>query len=535
MVEVKSGHRWVFLLILLLLPALAKDYAYRSITLNVTVLEDSDLRVTEIYNVAFQGTFHEGFRSFYTDNIKDVRNFHVFISGHEIPAKRSMQGGEIEYTWPIDVTDQELSYTMTYTIVGLFKSKEKYDYLYYTAIPEMEKPIERFEGRFTFPQRVTVDQLKIRTLPPVSPVQAGPSTIGFRTSNFPASSHLDIEFEVPKGMVQIPFDWWAFFMILFNIFIIVLTVVIAIWSIIEYWTTWAAHGKDPNVQLNAKELLPNLRPAMAGVIVDESADIKEIIATVIDLAVRGYIFIREEKKTGLFGENGITLLKVRPNILDLTAYEQKVMNSLFASGNEVTVSSLENKFYNKIPGIVSSMHDEAFRLGLFPENVEKTTQEYSGKFMLKPAILVIVGGIMLFLQQVAGFFSFCMGFVLILAGGIAAAAMPAKTVYGKKLSNKYVELKDWMIKYPLKEERLFDEFLPYAIAFGNLDKWMSKMEALSRGREIRRSWYSGTLSTRSMGRLYSSMNRTMVSSPSSSGHGSFGSGHGGGGGHAGFR
>ncbi len=74
---------------------------------------------------------------------------------------------------------------------------------------------------------------------------------------------------------------------------------------------------------------------------------------------------------------------------------------------------------------------------------------------------------------------------------------------------------------------MFDEFLPYAIAFGVGDVWMKKMEKLG---EIKRDWYEGRLTSASYGAFYSSMSSGLTSSPSSSGSGGGGGGFGGGGG-----
>jgi uncharacterized membrane protein len=101
------------------------------------------------------------------------------------------------------------------------------------------------------------------------------------------------------------------------------------------------------------------------------------------------------------------------------------------------------------------------------------------------------------------------------------------------MKNKYDDLENWMQTYPLKRQRLFDEFLPYAIAFGIGDVWVEKMEALG---VIKRDWYSGNLTSSSYLSFRSSMRNSLASSPSSSGGGGgFGGGGGAGGGGGGFR
>ena len=62
-------------------------------------------------------------------------------------------------------------------------------------------------------------------------------------------------------------------------------------------------GKDPRLRPIAVMYEPpdQLTPAEAGTLVDESPDTRDITATVVDLAVRGYVRISERKAEHLFG------------------------------------------------------------------------------------------------------------------------------------------------------------------------------------------------------------------------------------------
>ena len=45
----------------------------------------------------------------------------------------------------------------------------------------------------------------------------------------------------------------------------------------------------------------DLTPAEAGTLIDNAADMRDITATMVDLAVRGYIRIEEREESKLFG------------------------------------------------------------------------------------------------------------------------------------------------------------------------------------------------------------------------------------------
>src|SRR5688572_3782006 len=93
------------------------------------------------------------------------------------------------------------------------------------------------------------------------------------------------------------------------------------------------------------EFLPpeDLRPAQMGVLLDERADTLDVTATIVDMAVRGYLHITELPKKGWFGGNDWKLTKMKgPD--GLSAFETKVFNGLFSLKDEVELSDLKYKF-----------------------------------------------------------------------------------------------------------------------------------------------------------------------------------------------
>jgi len=65
----------------------------------------------------------------------------------------------------------------------------------------------------------------------------------------------------------------------------------------------AVRGRDPRVGPIAVQYAPpeGMSPAEAGTLVDEQAAMRDITATIVDLAVRGYIVIEEKEKSGIMG------------------------------------------------------------------------------------------------------------------------------------------------------------------------------------------------------------------------------------------
>jgi hypothetical protein len=104
---------------------------------------------------------------------------------------------------------------------------------------------------------------------------------------------------------------------------------------------------DDNVVV---EFLPpnDLRPAQMGLILDERADTLDVTASIIDLAVRGYIHVTEIPKEGWFGSKDWKLTRLKDADDSLMKYERTLLNGLFGSKDEVEMSDLKDKFYTKL-------------------------------------------------------------------------------------------------------------------------------------------------------------------------------------------
>ncbi|HYN98595.1 MAG TPA: DUF2207 domain-containing protein, partial [Actinomycetota bacterium] len=113
------------------------------------------------------------------------------------------------------------------------------------------------------------------------------------------------------------------------------------------------------------EYLPpdNLRPGQVGTLVDETANTLDVIATIVDLAVRGYLRIEEIPKEGLFGKVDWWLHKLKEPE-DLKTYEKLLFQNIFSGGQEeVMLSQLEDKFAAKLKAVQDSLYKDVVDQG----------------------------------------------------------------------------------------------------------------------------------------------------------------------------
>ncbi len=296
------------------------------------------------------------------------------------------------------------------------------------------------------------------------------------------------------------------------------------------------------------EYLPpdDLRPAQMGVILDERADTRDVTATIIDLAVRGYLHITEIPKEGWFGHKDWKLTKVERES-DLLPYEQELYDSLFeGSKTEVELSDLKNTFASKLAKVKDELYDDAMKRKWFtarPGNARVGWLLAGLAFILAGALLSLASGIL---------FSRALIFTPAALAGVlwlpVSRAMARRTATGSEALRRvlgfrlYVATAETRMQEFNEQQNIFARYLPFAIVFGCVDKWAKAFKGIEdQAQASTSSWYTGTGAFEVMAfsaglqGFASSVTTTMASTPGSSGGGSgfsggFSGGGGGGGG-----
>jgi uncharacterized membrane protein len=311
-----------------------------------------------------------------------------------------------------------------------------------------------------------------------------------------------------------------------------------------------------------------LRPGELGVIIDETADTLDITATIVDLAVRGYLTIEEIPKSWFLGSVDYKLTKTNKDEKDLLEYEKKLQSALFkdrgaailsevlsilkGEGPEasdptqktVEISGLKNTFYKDLVEIKEALYEETARKKLFDKNPSQVRMKYGGT----GALFIVAGIVLLFVGPFFGGIFLGIGSALIPCGILclilATKAMPRRTALGHEA---YLKTKGYKLfiseteKYRqafFEKENTFMEVLPYAIVFGVTDKLANAMKDMGVNPPAPH-WYHGpnafnaAIFAGNMGDFSKSLSSAMASAPSSSGSGGggfSGGGFGGGGG-----
>ena len=293
---------------------------------------------------------------------------------------------------------------------------------------------------------------------------------------------------------------------------------------------WWTRGKDPKkhhtivVEFSAPD---DLTPAEMGTLTDESADLKDISAEIVHLAVNKYLVIEEVKKKGwIFSDTKFVLRKKKDKKpkKPLNKHQKLLMKALFGTKDTVKMSDLKNKFYKSIPGIKEALYNEVVNeKKYFPKNPQKVRIKY-----------FVIGAMILFFSFFGfGFFAaferFDLLFGTLLLGPvfmIMSRFMPRKTLKGSEAYRKTLGFQDYINtaeRYRVKfqeDQNIFERFLPYAMIFGLADKWGEAFKDIYKGKP---DWYKGEgdfVPSVFVGRLHNftrSANSTLASRPSSKG------------------
>jgi len=284
----------------------------------------------------------------------------------------------------------------------------------------------------------------------------------------------------------------------------------------------------------------NMRPAELGLILDERADAKDVTATIVDLAVRGFLTIAEVP--GMLIPDWTFTWKAGGDASKLLPYENTILDALFAGRRQVSLHDLKGTFGPARRAAESQIYQDAVSRRLFASNPQQTRAAWGCL-----GIAVVLAGIAVAVGLGLAFGWGLIGAAMVLTGialTISVPFMPQRTAAGRDLLQHTLGFRLYMAtaekyrqQFAAKAE-IFTQLLPYAIVFGCVTMWAKAFEGIDTSAS--NNWYVGpgpfqaallASSLQSMNaNISSAISVTPPSSGSSSGFGGGGSSGGGGGG-----
>jgi uncharacterized membrane protein YgcG len=302
---------------------------------------------------------------------------------------------------------------------------------------------------------------------------------------------------------------------------------------------WRTRGRDPAASAAIPvryEPPAGLLPAEVGTVLDESADIQDVTATILNLAVRGHLEIEEidSQKFLFFSSRDYELRRKQPLSEAARPHEVAIFEALLGTREQVRISTLKNEFYKELPAIQKILYRQLSRQdGYFPFSPRKVRRAWAF------AGIAIGGpgaGVLLSAFAAAG---------PALAVGLCGATllgfsrfMPRRTRKGRRAYEEILGFQEFVGRVDRDRlERLggrtreqFEAVLPYAVVLGVADPWADAFADLYTSPP---SWYhSNRYSQRfhprdfvdDVGHSMRTMGDTMTSRPRGSGSSGLGGG-----------
>ena len=565
-------------------PRAAGAWEIRRFATHLEVLPDSRLEVSETIAVDFDGEARHGiYRDLpvdYYDRFGQrlrLRWELILVAdgaGHDQPYHLSRVGRyqRVRIGDPDVTVSGQQTYVLHYRVARAVSRFADHGELFWNVTgTEWAVPIRQAVATIRLPARIAAQDIRAtaftgafgsREQAATVTVGEGPSVRIEGTRPLGPYEGLTVVVGWPPGVTQPPpwwreLDWWFTDNWGYGLPLLVL-----VWML----DRWRRRGKEyPGRGSIAVEYEPpnGLRPAEVGALIDDRVDLRDITATVVDLAVRGHLQIEPIGKSLLGRPEDYQFIRRSPSTKTVEAlrrHEQILLRELFggegaAGADRRLLSDLETKFYDELPAIRDAIYAQLVDGGYWDGSPERVRSRYVGL-----AVAVVVVGVLggvglrgLGDGLVPSSYWIGVGASAVIVGWVGHY-MPRKTRKGRLTLDRIRGFDEFLTRTDrerltrMDAATLFEQMLPFAMALGVAQQWAAAFEGLYRTPP---SWYvtgaggPGDFSPRlfarqmdvaaqRMGTTFVSVPRTSASSGSSGfgGGGSSGGGFGGGGGGA---
>jgi uncharacterized membrane protein YgcG len=272
--------------------------------------------------------------------------------------------------------------------------------------------------------------------------------------------------------------------------------------LVLYGPIWWRWGRDPALGSLPVVYEPpkGLTPAEVAALVREQVETNTLGATVVDLAVKGYLHIDALKTRRPFlGQSRsyrFTLLQAPKQWLALARHEQYLLQRLFpygSSGDRIDSEALRESFYVHVPGFLSLVQEAEIRKGFFlqwPETV-RAWAVVIGWAVTLLVVMLAVSGVLLppdltQLQVAADPWLSGLGVVAaLLLVSLIGWAMPRRTPQGVAVLRQALGFEEFLrrVEAPryrrvIRTPELFERWLAYAMVAGLTRQWTAAFRGI---------------------------------------------------------
>ena len=380
----RSGWVLCFFLFLVFLfagGAYAKSYYHPRIVQSFLLLENGDVEVSEERYFSFEGSFSWAELRILRKGVEDIQFEGVWDaqSGELLPYEVLEDAEAVGVRWSYRARDETRAFRIKYLLKGAVECYQDVAQFYWKVIEDQHTAISELESTFTLPQpSPELFKLFVHSKAPPGEMTFSEDrrTVRFRLQNIPADSFVEVRllsspslFSAASPLPQRRYEaileeerrlaskelrvylWGtvaAFLLVGFGIFYLLLFVVY-----------YFRYGREPHLDYQREyEQEPplDISPCFLGVILSQKRDnsllSRAFLATILDLARRGFLTVREEERKGWIRKREYLVFRFTDRARDretvsaeLNRFEAEVLDLLFKiskDGEEVSTVDIEN-------------------------------------------------------------------------------------------------------------------------------------------------------------------------------------------------
>jgi uncharacterized membrane protein len=499
------------------LSAVARELVIQQFYETVTVNPNGTIEVTEVIDARFTGAWHGIYRTIPVEyDTPQHLNYSLLLeplsvtddTGNALKYEQKREGRYLKFKITVPgAQDATKTVMLRYRVLNAIRFFDDHDELYWNVTgDEWDVPIRSASARIGLPSGVTgLHAIAFTGVYGSRDRDAQVKTNGNVvevSTNHPLSYREGLTAVVgwDKGFVQPPSAAMKIGLFLrsnWPLFLPVVAFFIMLWL-------WWTRGRDPERGSIAVQYEPpdKLTPGECGTLVDNEAAMRDITATLVDLAVKGYLTIEQTDESHLLGlthsKEYIFHLK-RPSTEWSAArpHELEMLSALFDDGSTTSVklSELQNHFYTHLPAIRSRIFDALMADGYYLHRPDTVRQGYIGAGIVVGILLFVFGGA---LGAATGVAHLTWVIAAILTAAVICIFgwfMPARTLTGARTFEKVLGFEQFLgrvesdrLERIVKTPEMFEKFLPYAMALHCEKKWVAAFAGIAMQPP---QWYSG--------------------------------------------
>lgn len=376
----------------------------------------------------------------------------------------------------------------------VLKAEEDFDLFHWEVVDNNDSYINRVDVYFNLPESIKAADLKttIRVLGIVEEYKTeilDEKTILFSIDSVGQNASVAIEVQFPKGLFEYSIwqksynflvtqgvNWW----ILASGILMVISIIILLLLLVRRRSI----NQLPTPKYELDHPPSDLSPAVVSVLKTGKVSARDITATLVDLAQRGFITIYSKGSSFTFAKSN-KLGSFNP--IGLQKYEQILLSKIFTDSYKSTKEDIQIRigrhiFSRKIAEVYFLVYEVVMSYGFFEENPNAIHRRYR------------LGGILIFFFSTLGLVAtmfFEMGpeyslfswFALMVAAMVivklSSKIMPKRTSLGNETLKEWLAYDNFLMsqkQIPFKMEltEIFSKNLPYAIALGKEVEWTER-------------------------------------------------------------